>query len=74
MCVITEYDEAETLKAIGEEKYAEGFAVGYAEGLAEAREERRAAFKAQLDIMIKDGRISEETAQMIIDGANSQDQ
>ena len=61
MCVITEYDEAETLKAIGEEKYAEGIA------------EADAKFKAQLDKMVKAGELSEEVAKMILDGVISQD-
>ena len=65
MC-ITEYDEAETLKAIGEEKYAEG--------RAEERAERDATYKAHLDKMVKDGVISKEAAQQLLNEVNSENQ
>ena len=67
MC-ITEYDEAETLKAIGNERFAEGKLEGKAEGQAE----RDAAYKAQLSKMVNAGIVSEEAAQQLLDGVDLQ--
>lgn len=67
MC-ITEYDEAETLKAIGNERFAEGKLEGKAEGQAE----RDAAYKAQLSKMVNAGIVSEEAAQQLLDSVNPQ--
>ena len=71
MC-ITEYDEAETLKAIGNERFAEGKLEGKAEGKAEGQAERDAAYKAQLCKMVNAGIVSEEAAQQLLDGVNPQ--
>ena len=53
MC-ITEYDAAETLKAIGEEYFAEGKAEGKAESIE------------RINQMLADGQITKETAELII--------
>ena len=74
MC-ITEYDEAETLKAIGNERFAEGKLEGKAEGKtegiaigkAEGQAERDATYKAQLSKMVNAGIVSEEAAQQLLD-------
>ena len=74
MC-ITEYDEAETLNAIGNERFAEGKLEGKAEGKtegiaigkAEGQAERDAAYKAQLSKMVNAGIVSEEAAQQLLD-------
>ena len=54
MC-ITEYNAAETMKALGEEYYAEGKADGKAESLE------------RINQMLADGLITEETAKLIIE-------
>ena len=70
MC-ITEYNAAETMKALGEEYYAEGKADGLAEGLAEGKAEGLAEGKAEslerINQMLADGLITEETAKLIIE-------
>lgn len=53
MC-ITEYNEAETMQAIGEEKFAEGKAEGKAEDIEHIKQ------------MVLEGIISEDTAKTII--------
>ena len=57
MC-ITEYNEEETLAAIGKEKFEEGRAEGKAEGKAESIN--------KIKIMIENGKLDEDTARMII--------
>lgn len=57
MC-ITEYNEEETLAAIGKEKFEEGRAEGKAEGKAESIN--------KIQIMIENGKLDEDTARMII--------
>ena len=54
MC-ITEYNEEETLKAIGEEKFAEGKAEGKTEDIN------------RINQMVLDGIIPEDVAKTIID-------
>ncbi len=65
MC-ITEYNAAETMKALGEEYYAEGKADGLAEGKAEGKAEGIERIKQ----MLADGLINEETAKLVIENLN----
>ena len=66
MC-ITEYNAAETMKALGEEYYAEGKADGLAEGKAEGLAEGKAEDLERINQMLADGLITEETAKLIIE-------
>ena len=69
MC-ITEYDEKETLKAIGEEYFAEGKAEGRAEGIAEGKAEGRAERQEEnirsIDQLVKTGQVPADIADIII--------
>ena len=70
MC-ITEYNEAETLAAIGEEKFLAGKVEGKAEGLVEGKAEGK-----ELDIGIiegfkAEGKISEDVAAELIEKIRS---
>lgn len=73
MC-ITEYDEKETLKAIGEEYFAEGKAEGKAEGRAEGKAEGRAEGRVErqeenirsIDELVKAGQVPADIADIII--------
>ena len=65
MC-ITEYDEKETLKAIGEEYFAEGKAEGKAEGRAEGRVERQEENIRSIDELVKAGQVPADIADIII--------
>ena len=77
MC-ITEYDEKETLKAIGEEYFAEGKAEGRAEGRAEGKAEGKAEGRAEgraerqeenirsIDQLVKTGQVPADIADIII--------
>lgn len=69
MCV-TEYDEKETLKAIGEEYFAEGKAEGRAEGkaegIAEGRAERQEENIRSIDQLVKTGQVPADIADIII--------
>lgn len=66
MC-ITEYNAAETMRALGEEYYAEGKADGLAEGKAEGLAEGKAEDLERINQMLADGLITEETAKLIIE-------
>ncbi len=74
MC-ITEYNEEETLKAISDEKFAEGKAIGKAEGKAEGKVEGKVEGKnediAKIKQLVELGKISEEDAQLIINTIQS---
>ncbi len=65
MC-ITEYNEEETLQAIGDEKFAEGIAEGKAKGKAEGRAEGKAEDIDRIKQMVLDGIITKEVSDAII--------
>ena len=76
MC-ITEYNEEETLQAIGNEKFAEGRAVGKEEGREEGREEGKEEGKVEdierIKQMVEAGIITSDVAETIINNLKKED-
>jgi len=72
MC-ITEYNEEETLQAIGNEKFAEGIAEGRKEGIAEGIVEGKAEYIQRIKQMVEAGVITSDVAETIINNLKKED-
>ncbi|MCR4845922.1 MAG: hypothetical protein K5865_04205 [Eubacterium sp.] len=72
MC-ITEYNEEETLQAIGNEKFAEGRAEGIAEGRAEGRVEGKAEDIERIKQMVEAGIITSDVAETVLNNLKKED-
>ena len=72
MC-ITEYNEEETLQAIGNEKFAEGRAVGKEEGREVGKEEGKEEDIERIKQMVEAGVITSDVAETIINNLKIED-